>query len=198
MLRSMDLKDWKTVAVTSPTAGCGKTVTAVNLALSIARQPERSVLLVDLDMRKAEVAECLGIPSKPGLVNVLDGRTGLDEAIMQAYVGEQDLLVLPTSKIKSGSAERMGSQALSTMLHNIKRNYPSRIVIIDMPPMLPSDDVLTVLPQLDCVLLVAAVGVSSVSEISECNKHLQSADIVRFVLNKVPDIQASYYPSHVR
>lgn len=196
VLRTMDMKGWKILAITSPTVGCGKTVTAVNLALSIARQPERSVLLVDLDMRKAEVGDCLGVPFQVGVIDVLDGRADLESAVVQAYVGDQGLSVLPTSRIRSGSAERMASQAMSTMLQNIKRDYPSRIVIIDMPPILASDDVLTVLPQLDCVLLVAAVGVSSVSEISECNKHLQSADVVRYVLNKVPDAKAPYYPNY--
>ena len=57
VLQSMDQKDWKILGVTSPTPGCGKTVTAINLALSVARQPERSVLLVDLDLRKPQVAE---------------------------------------------------------------------------------------------------------------------------------------------
>src|SRR6266436_2366622 len=53
VLRSMDLKGWKTLAVTSPTPACGKTLTAINLALSMARQPERQVLLADLYLRKA-------------------------------------------------------------------------------------------------------------------------------------------------
>src|SRR5262249_37765589 len=55
VLQSMNQKNWQFLAVTSPTAGCGKTVTAINLALSIARQPERSALLVDLDFQKPQV-----------------------------------------------------------------------------------------------------------------------------------------------
>ena len=53
VLQSMDLKSWQLLAVTSPTAACGKTTISVNLALSIARQPHRSVLLVDMDPAKA-------------------------------------------------------------------------------------------------------------------------------------------------
>ena len=66
-------------------------------------------------------------------------------------------------------------------------------MILDMPPMLLSDEVITLLPQIDCVLLVAASGLTTTSEISECNRHLQSANVVRLVLNKVPRIEHQYY-----
>src|SRR6202051_3364245 len=71
VFRSMDLKGWKTLAVTSPTQACGKTLTAINLALSMARQPERQVLLADLDLRKAQVAGYLGLKCGEGLVGVI-------------------------------------------------------------------------------------------------------------------------------
>ena len=61
VLQSMDMKSWQFLGATSATEGCGKSVVSTNLALSIARQPERSVLLVDLDLRKPQVASYLGI-----------------------------------------------------------------------------------------------------------------------------------------
>ncbi len=193
VLRAMDLKGWQFLAVTSPTAGCGKTVTALNLALSIARQPERSVLMVDLDFQKAYVASSFGLRCEGGVLGVLEGRTTLSSAIVQVTVSNHRLMVLPTERSTSGSAEWMASRAMSTMLKQIKRDYPSRIVILDLPPMLASDDVLAILPQIDCVLLVAAVGTSTISEIEECKKHLQSTDVVRVVLNKVPEADTKYY-----
>ena len=63
----------------------------------------------------------------------------------------------------------------------------SRIVILDLPPLLGGHDVLSILPQVDCVLLVAAVGTSKLAEIEDCYKYLQATDVVRFVLNKVPE-----------
>ena len=74
VLRSMDLKGWKTLAVTSPTPSCGKTLTAVNLALSMARQPERQVLLADLDLRKASGRSLFGskVPRRRYLVSLKD------------------------------------------------------------------------------------------------------------------------------
>ena len=71
ILQSMDLKSWQLLAVTSPTPACGKTLTTINLALSIARQPERSVLLVDVDIEKPQVANFLGLRCETGLLSVL-------------------------------------------------------------------------------------------------------------------------------
>jgi protein-tyrosine kinase len=196
VLQSMDQKDWKILGVTSPTPGCGKTVTAINLALSVARQPERSVLLVDLDLRKPQVASCLGLQPHAGVMSVIDGRTTLASAIIPVRIGNSHLAVLPTETTTSGSSDRMASRAMTEMLEQIKRDYQSQIVILDLPPVLSSDDVLAILPQLDCVLLVAAVGTSSVAEINESNKHLQPLEIVRVVLNKVPPSQAKHYYSY--
>ena len=66
ILQSMHQNKWQVLAITSPTAGCGKTLTAINLALSVARQPECSALLVDMDLQKPQVARRLGIPMRDG------------------------------------------------------------------------------------------------------------------------------------
>ena len=193
VLQSMDQKNWKILGITSPTPSCGKTVTALNLAFCIARHPERPVLLVDLDLQNPHVASCMGVNCESGLVSVLDGRKSLSTAIIQAQVGNCRIMVLPAESSTSDSSALMASRAMTTMLQEIKRDYPSHTVIVDLPPMLSSDDVIAVLPQLDCVLLVAAVGRSKVSEIEECNRHLESAHVVRLVLNKVPQLNTQYY-----
>ena len=102
VLQEMDKKSWQFLAVTSPTAGCGKTVTACNLAMSIARLPERSVLLVDLDLRKPMVASYLGLGRAAGIVDVLQGRALLSSVVIEAQVGPNSLLVLPGTVSVSG------------------------------------------------------------------------------------------------
>ena len=192
VLQSMDLKGWKTLAVTSPTPACGKTLTALNLAISIARQPDRSVLLVDLDFRKPQVAACLGLKCDEGVLSVLEGRTTLSDAIIPARVGNLRFMVLPTaSTIRS--SELISSRAMTAMLEDIKREYHSETIILDLPPILSGDDVIAILPQMDCVLLVAAVGTTTVAQIKECNKHLQSAEVVRIALNKVLETSTDHY-----
>ena len=192
VLQSMDQKNWKVLGITSPSPGCGKTVTAINLAFSIGRDPERSALLVDLDLQKPQVGRYLGMDCRDGVVSVLQGQTGLSNAIVGIRAGSASIRTLLAETSVSGSSAYMTSRAMVTMLQDIKREY-SQTVILDLPPMLSSDDVIAVLPQLDCILLVAAVGKSTVAEIEECNKHLHSAAVVRFVLNKVPRFNSRYY-----
>jgi protein-tyrosine kinase len=78
------------------------------------------------------------------------------------------------------------------MLQDIAGGERSRIVILDLPPLLTGHDAVSILPQVDCILLVAAVGISKVSEIKECDKYLQDTRVVRFVLNKTPDSDIAY------
>jgi Mrp family chromosome partitioning ATPase len=193
VLRFMDLNARKFLAVTSPTPACGKTVTAINLAMSISRQPDRSVLLVDMDIQKAQVSNYLGITFADGLLSVLEGRVPLASAVVRARAGKNELLVLPTEISTFGSSDWMTSQAMTRLFEQIRQDFPFQTVIVDLPPVLYGDDVIAILPQLDCVLLVAAIGTSTIGEIQECNKHLQSAEVVRLVLNKVTEPSANYY-----
>jgi capsular exopolysaccharide synthesis family protein len=193
VLQSMDLKSWQLLAVTSPTAACGKTTISVNLALSIARQPHRSVLLVDMDLQRPEVANTLGLKCDRGLVTVLEGKAGLHDVLIQAHVGQENFLVLPCANSTPKSSAWMASQAMAALLQQIKQDFRAWTVILDLPPVLTSDDVISILPQVDSVLFVAAAGATTLAEIKECNRHLQAASIVRVVLNKSADTTTKYY-----
>jgi capsular exopolysaccharide synthesis family protein len=186
----MDKGGWQLLAITSPTPGCGKTVTACNLALSIARLPERSVLLVDLDMRKPKVTNYLGIKRDFGLLSVLQGRQTLSDAIVQVGIEREQFLVLPGEQTKN-SSEWMASPTMGTLLETIKREFRSRIIILDLPPILAGDDVLSIVPHLQSVLLVAEAGRSSVAEIKQTAKLLKGKPIVRLVLNKIAEPEAT-------
>jgi protein-tyrosine kinase len=193
VLQEMDDNGWQFLAVTSATAGCGKSVTACNLALSIARLTERAVLLVDMDMQKPKVAEYLGIEENSGLLSVLENEAGLADVLVEASLGRNKMLVLPGEVCRSGSSEWMASQSMTSLLQILKREFRSRTIIFDMPPVLLGDDVISVLPQMDAVLLVAGVGQTSASELKECQKHLKTTPVVRVVVNRVLEIGDSYY-----
>jgi Mrp family chromosome partitioning ATPase len=193
VLQTMDQKNWRILGITSPSPGCGKTLTSINLALSLARLSERPVLLVELDLQKPRIAHYLGIKCRAGVVGLLEGRSSLSSVMARAFVGGSQLTVLPAETSTSDSSAWMTSRAMAELLENLKRDYPSFTVILDLPPMLASDDVIAVLPQLDCLLLVAAVGRSTAAEIEDCNRHLETAQVIRLVLNKVPEQHTGYY-----
>jgi len=193
VLQAMDQKNWHFLAVTSPTEGCGKTVTAINLALSIARQPERSALLVDLDLQRPAVANYLGIKCQHGLQGILEGRSTLADVMVRTHIDNCELMVLPTEAPTVHSSELISSRTLGTMLQDIRRAFRTRTVIFDMPPILQGDEVLATLPRIDCVLLVTAAGVSTQHQVLECNKHLQAAEVIRLVLNRASEPTGGNY-----
>jgi protein-tyrosine kinase len=193
VLQSMSVGGWKVLGVTSPTPGCGKTVTATNLALSIARLPDHLVVLVDFDLQKPQIANSLGLVSAGGgVLDLLEGRSALARVAMPVRAGRQQLVVLPTAATRE-SSELMGSRAMRDLIQDLKRTYQNHIIIVDLPPILSSDDVIAVLPQIESVLLVAAVGQTKASEVEECNRHLQSSHLVRVVVNKATDGVHNYY-----
>jgi protein-tyrosine kinase len=193
VLQSMGVGGWKVLGVTSPTPGCGKTLTAINLALSIARLPDQSVVLVDLDLQKPQIANSFGLATAAGgVLDLLEERSTLARVAVPVRAGRQRITVFPTAATRE-SSELMGSRAMRDLLQDLKRTYPSHIIIVDLPPILSSDDVIAILPQIDSVLLVAAVGQTKTSEIEECNRHLQSSHLVRLVVNKATESNANYY-----
>jgi len=82
---------------------------------------------------------------------------------------------------------------MALFFQQIRREFPSQIVIVDLPPMLYGDGVISILAHVDCVLLVAAIGTSTLPEIQECRKYLQTAEMVRLVLNKSRETKSSGY-----
>jgi protein-tyrosine kinase len=173
VLQSMVVGGWRTLGVTSPTPGCGKTLTALNLAFSIARQPDQSVVLVDMDLQKPQIANCLGLRlADGGLLDVLEERATLRSAMRPIRAGNQRIVVLPTTATKE-SSELMGSRNMRNLLQDIRKAYPSHVIVVDLPPVLSSDDVIAVLPQIDCIL--------------------RSSNLVRLVVNKATEAISNYY-----
>ena len=118
VLQSMSLAGWKILGVTSPTAGCGKTVTGVNLAFSIGRQEDQSVALVDMDLQKPQVANCLGLTAYgEGLVDILEERADLRSVAIPVCVENQRISVIPTRRTRV-SSELMGSRAMRGLLQD--------------------------------------------------------------------------------
>jgi len=176
--------------VTSPTSKCGKTATAVNLALSMARQPDRAILLVDLDLSKPKIANRLGLQCERGLASTLAGKTTLFQAITPVMIEKSRLLVLPAEAALPNSAECLASQQMGSILQELKAAYRSSIVIFNLAPILRSDDAIAGLPHMDCAVLVTALGVSAMSQVKACDKFLASTTVVRIIVNQAPEAKS--------
>ena len=192
VLQVMGENSLKSVAITSPKVGCGKTITSINLALSLARQSESSILLVDLDLRRPMVARNFGIEPTNGIADVAAGRCQLTDALLIPDLCDQRLALLPTPKPVANPTELLVSSNMKSFIAELKDDARFQIVMFDLPPMLSSDDFLAFMPQVDCTLLIAAVGQSTVHEISECERLMPEGAFLGCVLNKASAAEASY------
>ena len=123
------------------------------------------------------------------MLDLLLGLSALPDVMIPVNAGNQRIVVLPTAATTQ-SSELMGSHAMSNLLQDLRRDY--QIIVLDLPPMLLSDDVIALAPQLDCVLLVAAIGLSKASEVEDCIRHLQPGQLLRVVVNKATEATARY------
>lgn len=182
VLQKMDEKGWRTLAITSPTQESGKTVLAINLAMSMAHHTQRTAVLVDFDLRRPRVASYLGIQKTPSLNEVFSGEAELPDALVNPNLPR--LVVLPTNRPVPKAAELLSSKKIAHMIRDLRERYQDRIVIFDLPPMMAGDDVMAVLPNIDCVLMVVGNGNSTRREIEESMRHVPADRLLGVVLNK--------------
>jgi protein-tyrosine kinase len=141
----------RTILISSPSSGDGKTVTAINTAACLALRPDTSVLLMDADLRRPSIASLLGLPVSPGLADVLAGRCSLGDAVMCA---EQfpNLHVLAAGERTQNPAELLDSSRWGEVMDECRREY--RYVILDVTPVAAVADYALVQAACDGVLLV--------------------------------------------
>jgi protein-tyrosine kinase len=191
VLQKMHENNWKTIAVLSPTPASGKSFVSINLAISIANQPQKTAMLVDFDLRKPRVAKYLGLDCEKSLNDYLEGRAELHEVLVNP--GLPHLVILPTMKPVSHPAEVLSSAKVNALIQEISSRYESRIVIYDLPPILNADDALIMLKKVDCALLVVGNGMVKETEIEEAMHHIPKDKLLGIVLNKAEVNAEDYY-----
>lgn len=191
VLQRMRANDWRSLAVTSMTEHNGKTLTAVNLAISMAKEVNHTVLLVDLDLRRPNVGRCFFQDPAPGLSDHLLRGLPLNQILFNP--GIERLVVLPGNEPLANSSEMLSSPAMARLIQDLKARYESRYIVFDMPTLLATDDVLTFLPQTDGVLLVIEEGRTLRQELTRVPELLQGTNLIGTVLNKSVGPVYKYY-----
>ncbi|HTJ59356.1 MAG TPA: CpsD/CapB family tyrosine-protein kinase [Devosiaceae bacterium] len=182
VLRSAHDGKWNTLAITSPTRGCGKSTVALNLAVSIARQPDLRVLLIDLDLRRPRLAQMLGHNPEFTMQQFLKGECRIEEFFVR--IGDNLALGAGASSV-AYPAELLQDSRTAWSLKRLRQLLRPDIVIYDLPPMLVSDDFVGFLPNVDLAMLVVAAEASTIAEIDVCERTLtEESKLLGVVLNK--------------
>ncbi|WP_188677900.1 CpsD/CapB family tyrosine-protein kinase [Neptunicoccus cionae] len=182
VLREMRANGWKRLAITSPGANCGKSTVTLNLAFSLAKQKDVHTIVAELDMRRPSLAKMLGVKGKTGFDTVIEGKA--DFASLAVRPRPNLAFGLNYSRAQS-PAELLQSPTVGPALARIEAAYAPDLMIFDMPPMLVNDDTLAFVGQVDCVLLVAEAGTTSMREIDVCERDLAAqTNVLGVLLNK--------------
>ncbi len=182
VLRKMGSENWHTLAITSPGENAGKTLTAINLAISLSRDVNQTVLLVDLDLKKPGIHNMLGVDVEFGIVDYLEGRVNLEDLLFNP--GVERLVVLPGTPQGNYASEVLSSPQMHSLMRELEQRYESRIIIFDLPPLLRNDDALILTAKVDANLLVVEEGVSTPDDIHKCLHLLEGSHLLGTILNK--------------
>lgn len=181
-LRLMQENDWKSLAITSPNKTCGKTTVSINLALSLARQTDLRIVLLDMDMRRPALHKILGHRPGHSLHEVLSDAQPIDSAMVR--IG-RNLAVGLNNCAAGNPSELLQSKMTKSRLEEIRSTFEPDYILFDMPPMLVSDDNVGFLPMVDCGLLIGAADSTTIPQIDICEKELaELTNVLGVVLNK--------------
>lgn len=177
-------KNYKTFVMTSAINSEGKTVTSVNLAIAMAHDlNNKSVLLIDADMRKGTVAKYLGINRSPGLSEILKEETGIDSVLINPDI--PNLTVMPSGKVPRNPAELLSSKKMESLLNTLKPRFD--YIFIDSPPIMPLTDACILGPMVDGVILVVQAGRTQKNVVKHAESRLvqSRATIVGYVATNI-------------
>lgn len=180
----------KTLMVTSAVPGEGKTTTVVNLAVTMADQGMR-VLVVDTDLRRPNVHRVLRMERGPGLADVL--REGLDLEMVIRPTRVENLWVVSAGRVPPNPSELIGSGRMAEVMHTLRGQFD--LVICDAPSVLVVTDPVLLATKIDTCLLVCAAGFARRETVSRASKLLSTAQgrIAGVVLNNLETTRRNYY-----
>lgn len=190
VLQSMNNNRWKALAISSPATGAGKTLTAINLAISLAREVNRTVLLADFDLRNPSIHSYFGYEPELGLSDYVFRDAPLEDILFSPSI--ERLVVLPGRESIHNSSEMLRSPKMVSLVDDLKSRYSERMVIFDLPPILAVDDALAFSPYTDAMLMVAENGATQKEDLEKALSMLKDTPLVGTVLNKSESPYSSY------
>jgi non-specific protein-tyrosine kinase len=182
VLHRIKSRGGNTLMVSSSVPGEGKTLTAINLAFTFAKEFKQTVLLVDCDLRKQRIHEYLGYASDTGLIDYLLDDKPVSDLI--TWPGIEKLTIISGGRTTTGSSELLGSPRMKELVEDMKARYPDRIIIFDVPPILSAADALAFAPIVDHVMIVVRAGNTPMPEVKKSLQLLPQEKVIGLVLNR--------------
>ena len=198
MVQAMAENGWRRVGITSPTAGCGKSFTAINLAISLSRLEGFRTVLLDLDLRHPGLARTLGLKDMPATADFLRGQIEAG-AYLSTFAPNMlnisDRLALGINgRSDEYAAELFANPKTERILQSMQEDLNADLVLFDLPPALAMDDVLALRPHMDCVLIVVGGGETRARDVREVQNRLgDDLPVLGVVMNKAELDQGSGY-----
>ncbi len=182
ILRLVREKGCRRIGITSPSPACGKSTVTLNLGLALTRQKETRTILIEGDMRRPSLQRLLRVKIDTSVARLLQGDIPFEQSAQR--IGQHFALATNRTPSRNASDVLLSSQ-VPEVLNEIDRVYRPDLMLFDLPPLLVNDDALALLAHLDCALLIAAAGVTTVAEIDRCERELaESTSVLGTVLNK--------------
>lgn len=185
----VDMHNYKVVAVTSAIAGEGKTVSSANLAKGLASSGRKKVLLIDLDLRKTDLANAMGIDSKPGISEFLAGGVEIQEVLHETKFG--GLRVIPAGSRVSAPADLISGAKFRALVKQLCDQFD--VILLDTPPVIPVADTINLRDQVDGFLLVYRIGFTPYPMFRQMLDDLGTTQILGVILNGVEPKTDRYY-----
>lgn len=188
VLSSLEKINGNTMMVTSANPGEGKSFTSINLGVSIAQELDKTVLIVDADLKNPTkthfdfARDFFNVDVEAGLADVLLGKAELDDVLINP--GIDKLTILPGGTCLDNSSELLGSPRMEMLVKDVKERYPDRIVIFDTPAVLVCADTVQLSKFVESVLFVVEEEKTSVNDIRQAMKLLADNHMIGMILNK--------------
>ena len=171
------------VGITSATPSAGKSFLSVNLAASLSRVSEDPVVLVDLDLRRASLAEIVGMQVTCGVSDFLTGEVS-DIASIGASVHDTQLILLPTKHVTKNTAELFSGPNFEALVSQLRQQTGQSIVLFDLPPAFANDDAMLILERLDAYIMVVDCGQTTARQVQDVLAMLNPVPCLGSVLNR--------------
>jgi exopolysaccharide/PEP-CTERM locus tyrosine autokinase len=172
-----------TLMIASAGAQEGKTVTAINLAVTLAQELDHTVLLVDADLRNPSINKYLGINPEYGLGDCLMNQARIQDVLVKTGVGK--LVLLPAGRPVENPAELLASDMMRSLVSEVKHRYRDRYIIFDSAPLLLAADGLSLAGYMDGIILVVQADVTSAKAAKAALDQLKGYTVLGSVLSSV-------------